>query len=321
VGRVLILASLRTLLRGGRQRYARAKTSNNTTSSQPSTAHIRDILATHVASVGLTPSELLAVAEFYDLYSYPCDLAAGRSPLVGSIPTAHGRVAGRSTVAALVKSGTEKVEAALPAFPEDEEPIILQLEIDPVADRGWLEPDHLGFELSPTERGYAIEASMLAALDLVDRSSSWRDLSAALRNWAASHGVEPGPPYPLAKPRYEHLCRPEIGACALTSVFSRHPDSSRIESSTASWSIRYVSLYVLNPQKTSRSSCSATRTRSSAAKSTDQPSTTTTEPCSARLPQHSPADYDRGGSSHPKPCCAGIANASPATGHSHQLDV
>ena len=181
-----------------------------------STAHLRQTLATHVESVDLTPSEFLAVSNFYGLYSYPCDLAAGHSPLVGSIPTAHGRVAGRSTVATLVKSGTEKIEEALPAPPHDSEPLIFRPEVDPVADRGWLEPDHLGFELSPTERIYVVEASMLAALDLIDRSSSSRDLSAALRNWVASHGVEPGPPDPLVKPRYEH--RRSAFACATIAL-------------------------------------------------------------------------------------------------------
>ena len=70
-------------------------------------------------------------------------------------------------------------------------------------------------------------------------------------------------------------------------------------------------------RRTSRSSCCATNSACSAARSTAPPSTTATGACSARSQPGSPAHAVTAGSSRPTRSCAGTAAASPPTGPNH----
>ncbi len=92
------------------------------------------------------------------------------------------------------------------------------------------------------------------------------------------------------------------------------PDVLCIASCTGFWRCWLAWLCARGARRTSRSSCCATNSGCSAARSTCPTSTMTTGACSARSQPRSLGHAARAGSSPQTPCCAGIAAASPDTG-------
>ena len=113
---------------------------------------------------------------------------------------------------------------------------------------------------------------------------------------------------------------PNIRSWALIRANAAEADQLCPVFSTASSPCSPVSRSALVVPRTSRSSCSATNSASSAARSTDPYSTTPTGLCSAPSPLHSPAHDEQAESSPPTPCSDGTVAASPVTGHRRRED-
>ena len=173
--------------------------------TQFSIAQIQSKLVDSISRVGLSGSEHLAVSEYYGLLQYPLNLSSGDSLLVGSLATASGKVAGRSSVAALLKSASAKLDEVLNPKPLSSSWMLVP-EVDPL-ERDWLEvlPPR---SLSSVERSRLLSAALVGAQDFVYRADNAEFIRAGLQEWAVKHHV---PFSELARslgggvsPRFEH---------------------------------------------------------------------------------------------------------------------
>ena len=152
----------------------------------------------------VTDAENRTASDFYGLTGYPARLAGGDS-LVGRIATpAAGRrpkPASRSTIAAVLKSATEKIEAAV-ELPDD---FVMPTgpEPDPMI-RDWVRsPPVLGRKLRADELTTLCRAAYESSFDLVCRSQHAGQLQEALRRWAEVNAGIGNSTSPMAKRRLE----------------------------------------------------------------------------------------------------------------------
>lgn len=142
--------------------------------------------------------------EYYGLAGYPSRLA-GADSLVGRVATpAAGRrpkPASRTTVANLLKSATEKVEAVVELPPD----FVLPTgpEPDPMT-RDWVRtPPAFGGKLHGSELSLLCRAAYESAFDLVCRSEHALQLEEALHRWAEVNAGSGRSTSPRARARLE----------------------------------------------------------------------------------------------------------------------